>query len=155
MNLLARELAEDFLLNKILPNIKMTFSGCWEWEGTKQAQGYDRYKIKGRKYSVHRAVYQIVNGVQLTSKIFVCHSCDNPSCCNPDHLWLGTPQDNVSDMVAKGRYTNWNSLKTHCKHGHEFTPENTYPKGGTGRQCKTCRRRIDVERRRKRRENNQ
>lgn len=152
MQIIARILAENFLLKRILPYIEITATGCWEWQGVRQVQGYGRLKIKSKKMLVHREVYKKVHNVALTTKELVCHSCDNPSCCNPDHLWLGTHQDNAQDMIQKGRYKNGSMLKTHCKHGHEFTPSNSYvPKDGKRRQCKTCRRRIDTNRRLKKR----
>jgi len=66
--------------------------------------------------------------------MILCHSCDNPPCCNPSHLWLGTQAENLADASAKGRLKR---TSTHCKRGHEFTPENTYLSNG-GRGCRQC-----------------
>jgi hypothetical protein len=77
----------------------------------------------------------------------VCHHCDNPGCINVEHLWLGTVDDNNKDKARKGRA--WRegrrdlAERTHCIHGHEFTPDNTYVytnKAGTHRSCKACSR---------------
>lgn len=79
---------------------------CWKWHGQKFGDGYGMAKYKtpsGQKTEpAHRAVYRIVHG-SLPSKIFVCHRCDNRSCCNPAHLWQGSNLDNMQDMVNKGR----------------------------------------------------
>jgi hypothetical protein len=71
---------------------------CWEWEGSRLPRGYGR--LNG-KY-VHRMVYEHVYG-PIPPGMYVCHSCDNPPCINPKHLWLGTVQDNTADATAKGR----------------------------------------------------
>ena len=76
--------------------------GCWQWTGTKNAAGYGMIAVAGKKQLAHRLVYQSVHGV-LKKHHVVCHSCDNPGCVNPDHLWQGTQRDNIRDQMDKGR----------------------------------------------------
>lgn len=76
---------------------------CWNWLGAKGDKGYGLYSpLPGITLRAHRVAYALHNSGIEDSK-FVCHHCDNPSCCNPLHLFLGTPKDNVDDMVQKGR----------------------------------------------------
>lgn len=118
--------------------------GCWMWTTGKNRSGYGMFKANKKMFISSRLSYQLQNG-EIPKGMFVCHKCDNPSCVNPDYLFLGTPQDNVDDMIAKGRQairlgTKKSVRKTHCKRGHELTSENTYthPKYPNGRQCKVC-----------------
>lgn len=76
--------------------------GCWEWLCGTNAYGYGRVRFNGRAQLAHRVAWQIENG-PISNGAHVCHSCDNPLCVRPDHLWLGTAQDNMADMKAKGR----------------------------------------------------
>jgi len=75
---------------------------CWEWMGIKNKQGYGLFTIKHKQYLAHRITYKSIYG-EIPDGLFVLHKCDNPSCCNPNHLWIGTHQDNMNDMVFKKR----------------------------------------------------
>jgi hypothetical protein len=82
---------------------------CWPWQGTRQRAGHGIVKLKlpGRGWWVmtgSRAAWVLTSGA-VPRGLYVCHKCDNPFCCNPNHLFLGTPKDNAQDMVAKGRST--------------------------------------------------
>lgn len=110
---------------------------CWLWAGAKISAGYGHMNLRGQDFMASRLAFYIANKIQPEG--YVCHSCDNPPCVNPAHLWLGTPKDNVVDMVAKGRAAFRKSGVTHCKRGHEFTPENTVRNGATKRGCRECR----------------
>ena len=79
-------------------------TGCLEWQGWRQPSGHGQAYYNGRLMPAHRAFYMLETGVELTSKQHVCHHCDNPACCNVDHLFIGTAGDNMRDMVSKGRH---------------------------------------------------
>lgn len=79
---------------------------CWDWTGSVfQATGYGQF-ASGRRYGLSsnasRAAWMLAHG-PIPSGLYVCHKCDNKLCCNPEHLFLGTQQDNMDDLVAKGR----------------------------------------------------
>ena len=81
-------------------------SGCWLWALSCGRNGYGSTSRNGKTVGAHRLVYQIVHKIadaDMSSDIFVCHKCDTPSCVNPDHLFMGTAQDNTSDCLKKGR----------------------------------------------------
>ena len=80
---------------------------CWNWRGSKR-NGYGRMMVGSRSndtrksVSSHRASYEAYKG-NIPEGFYVCHRCDNRKCVNPDHLWLGTHQDNIDDRERKGR----------------------------------------------------
>ncbi len=136
--------AKRLALLKVLPNIKVNESGCWVWQGYCNPRwGYGHTAWRGRTWAVHRLMWTVMRGEIPAGKI-VCHSCDNPPCCNPEHVWLGTDKENHIDKTRKGRHHYDKNTKTHCKKGHEFSPENTKlapVKGRPGlfkRQCQEC-----------------
>lgn len=88
--------------DRIKANIKVSASGCWEWQLFIRRKGYGQMKYEGKTVDAHRVSYRCFHG-DLPEGMLVCHRCDNKRCCNPDHLFLGTYQDNMDDMVAKDR----------------------------------------------------
>lgn len=76
-------------------------NGCWFWNKYKNKKGYGSFYYMGETLA-HRSSYLIHNG-NIPEGNLVCHSCDNPSCVNPKHLWVGTNSDNQIDCVLKGR----------------------------------------------------
>lgn len=77
-------------------------AGCWLWKEYCDKDGYGRVRVGGRKLPAHRVSYELHVG-PITDGLWVLHRCDRPTCVNPDHLFLGTPADNVRDMIQKGR----------------------------------------------------
>lgn len=134
------------LADRFFKHVNKTDS-CWLWTASKNHKGYGQFGIGSRKnikmVKAHRASWILHNG-EIPEGLFVLHTCDIRHCVNPAHLFLGTNADNMCDMISKGRSMTcgWQSLKTHCPNGHEYTPENTYihtdKNGRQGRDCRVC-----------------
>jgi hypothetical protein len=93
--------ARDAFFAYVTPGAK---DKCWEWQGpTDSSKGYGRITTGGVIYSAHRLSYELHHR-PLADNEYACHTCDNPICVNPNHLFAGTTQANHSDMVAKGRH---------------------------------------------------
>lgn len=96
-DVLGREREERRLFSRLVPN-----GECWEWTGASNARGYGVLSVRGRQHYTHRLAYLFACG-EIPDDMIVCHDCDNPRCCRPEHLFLGTHQDNSDDKYTKGR----------------------------------------------------
>lgn len=77
---------------------------CWQWTGVAVCHhGYGRINFSGVSVRAHRLAWIIANSRAVPDGQLVCHSCDNPKCCNPSHLFIGSHKDNTGDMLSKGR----------------------------------------------------
>jgi hypothetical protein len=88
---------------------------CWVWQGARCSKGYGSLGFKRKIVSAHRLAYELTHG-PIPTGMHVLHHCDNPPCCNPDHLWLGTNADNVADRHRKGRSNGGSGPGELCGH---------------------------------------
>lgn len=113
-------------------------NSCWVWTGTR-TRGYGQLYIGGGvRMSAHRLAWILTGRGPIRSGLHVLHRCDNPPCCNPRHLFLGTARDNIADCISKGR--SWWANKTHCSSGHPYDDANTHITNSGQRKCRTCNR---------------
>ena len=118
-------------------------SACWGWTGERQKAGYALVNegVGGRRRApASRISWSLYHGRPWPDGMIACHSCDNPICVNPQHIWPGTNKDNTLDAVKKGR-VGAPIYKTICKRGHALTPDNVlWRKGRRGKyqECRIC-----------------
>jgi HNH endonuclease len=79
-------------------------SKCWEWTLCRTDRGYGKFSIKGKNHRAHRVAWALWHGREVPDDLLVLHSCDNPPCCNPYHLRLGTNADNARDAAERQRW---------------------------------------------------
>ena len=92
-------LSKDLVQERCYPDLA---TGCWNWTGSLNTCGYGQVKAGGENWTSHRASWTVFRGA-IPEGLNVLHHCDNPKCCNPEHLYLGTHTDNMRDMIRRGR----------------------------------------------------
>ncbi len=92
------------LKERLMQRIKKNEKGCWEWQGSiaKGRYPYGFISTSDGLQNTHRVAWKLFRG-SIPRGMLVCHTCDNPRCCNPDHLFVGTQKDNLDDRKRKGR----------------------------------------------------
>ena len=110
---------------------------CWPWQGSVLPFGHGQFVGPFGSSTAHRYAWAIVHAEMPETGLVVRHRCDNPICCNPSHLEIGTQAENVADMINRGRAS---FTPTTCRKGHPRTPDNTLTKADGTRRCKTCSR---------------
>lgn len=119
---------------------------CWEWRGSVARNGYGRAWFSGTNTMAHRLSYEIHVG-PIPADMTIDHLCFNTLCVNPAHLSVKSRVENAKRQRS--------AMRTHCKNGHEFSTENTYPRGDRGegqRDCRVCIRTRSREYQRRRRQ---
>lgn len=132
-------------------------SGCWNWTGHRDKNGYARVNVNRVNTPAHRVAYALCRGdIPATmggKRTNVMHHCDNPACVNPWHLSVATPHENMHDMIRKGRARHpiMRPDPDKCRSGrHAWVPENIYSRqrtdrtGNVDRTCRLCARERTV-----------
>lgn len=102
---MASEMASNRAKSRAIPfesRLSKALNGCMEWNGSRDKSGYGTLRVNKVDRKAHRLAYEKANG-PIPKGMQVCHKCDNPPCCNPEHLFLGTALDNSKDCVSKNR----------------------------------------------------
>ncbi len=114
---------------------------CWLWTGARHYKGYGEFVVlPRRKMKASQVSWILANAADIPPGLLACHSCDNPPCVNPAHLFLGTNHENILDSVAKGRRAKTRAWALFCVHGHRRSASNIYIRKEGHIQCKECTR---------------
>ena len=117
-----RQMTDAQYIEKLKSLCVVDANGCWLYQRFLHPKGYGSMSYRGKQWRTHRLSYHLHKGA-IPAGMLVCHTCDVRHCCNPDHLWLGSNDENQLDAWQKGRKRAQSA--THCERGHEYTPENT------------------------------
>lgn len=120
--LVGKENYNEIIKEKIKKYTVVDDNNCWIWQGSKHRQGYGNLNYKRIPSLAHRVSWMVHKG-DIPEGVKVCHKCDITSCVNPDHLFLGTQKENVSDAIQKGKYSNRLIGKRRNKLNHEQVQE--------------------------------
>jgi HNH endonuclease len=133
------------------PVMVLELGPCHVWTASRDRYGYGSVSVDGRLVKAHRWLWEQANG-PVPDDLELDHLCRNPPCVNPLHLEPVTHRENMMRGLARIQLIARNEARTHCKRGHEFTPENTYWYHGAtyGRACRECMRMHDRNRKGKR-----
>ncbi len=136
-------------LQRFMRRVIVSPSGCWELNSKVKNKRYLSFFDGAHAQTASRFIYEKMVG-KIPKNKELDHLCRNTRCVNPYHLQSVTHRENLMNGKL-GKLGHWNKAKTHCPHGHQYTKENTYiyheTNGGFGRQCRTCGRNRDRNKR--------
>ncbi len=130
------------VLERFLAKVEFTDMGCWLWKGSKDKDDYGRFEVNKKPALAHRFSYEYFCG-PIPDDLEPDHLCRNHPCVNPDHLELVSHGENIrrGDLKAMG---NPRRIKDHCPKGHPYNKENTYIDRRGKRNCRECRRKVNL-----------
>lgn len=135
-NALPLDLARKLAWQKLLSRIEVNENGCWVWQGwCNPMWGYGFMCFRNKNWRVHCLVWELTRG-EIPKGMVIRHKCDNPPCCNPFHLEIGTHRDNVHDRMRRGR--DHHSNLTHCPRGHSYEEHGARYGKSRFRSCRVC-----------------
>lgn len=136
----------------MLAKVEVDYStGCWNWRGTMQRNGYGAFYMYGLRKLSHRAMYELLFW-PLDPAIHLHHDCKNKKCCNPSHLEPLSPSEHhIADGQAEKirAYHANKAPKTHCPRNHAYEPDNYYDNGHGSKMCKICTNSKAISRRKR------
>lgn len=137
-NALPVNVANKLGMEKMFSKIEVDENGCWVWKGWVNPQwGYGFMHFRNKQWRVHCLMWTLTRG-EIPKGMVIRHTCDNPPCCNPLHLEIGTHKDNVHDRMRRGR--DHHSNVTHCPRGHSYEEHGVRHGKYQFRHCRICSR---------------